>query len=291
MDEVQEVSKAEDEQLLKLEGDKAIAEMVSAGTTVFVDSQFDFDTAKENFSLKNQDIQFDYVRVKEMKSNVNHKPNEKTVMFGDGVSANDIMQGSLGDCYLLSAFSIVAHTRPELIKKLFHPMSRSYREDGIYSLMLYSSSGPQVITVDDKFFAMRNSKQSLFTRLITDLKTNERELWPLLLEKAYAKFHGNYKNIVGGNIHTALEELTNGVGTVQNLTDKEVQEEFNTGELWTKLQWYKQKNYMMGCGSSPGLDTNASGMGIVLGHAYSILDVAIIDGFKLLLIRNPWGQG
>lgn len=158
MNEVQEVSNAEDERILKIEGDKALAEMKAAGVSVFVDHRFDFDTAKDGFSMKNSDVQFDYVRVKDIRSNINYTPTEKTVMFGDGVSASDIMQGSLGDCYLLSAFSIIAHTRPELIKKLFHPESRKYREDGIYSVMLYSSSGPQVITLDDKFFAMRNSR-------------------------------------------------------------------------------------------------------------------------------------
>lgn len=48
---------------------------------------------------------------------------------------------------------------------------------------------------------------------------------------------------------------------------------------------------MMGVGSKPGSDTTSSGMGIVNGHAYSILDVAIIDGHKLMQIRNPWGRG
>lgn len=40
---------------------------------------------------------------------------EKTVVFADGVSALDIHQGQLGDCYLLSAMSVIAHTRPALL--------------------------------------------------------------------------------------------------------------------------------------------------------------------------------
>lgn len=34
------------------------------------------------------------------------------VVFDDGVSACDIKQGGLGDCYLLSAMSVIAHSRP-----------------------------------------------------------------------------------------------------------------------------------------------------------------------------------
>jgi hypothetical protein len=36
-------------------------------------------------------------------------------MFLDGASAIDVIQGGLGDCYLLSAMSVIAHSRPELI--------------------------------------------------------------------------------------------------------------------------------------------------------------------------------
>jgi len=47
----------------------------------------------------------------------------KPVIFDDGVSACDILQGGLGDCYLLSAMSVIAHTNPHLMKKVFHPKS------------------------------------------------------------------------------------------------------------------------------------------------------------------------
>ena len=43
------------------------------------------------------------------------------VVFDDTLSATDVMQGSLGDCYLLSAMTVIAHVKPHLIKKLFHP--------------------------------------------------------------------------------------------------------------------------------------------------------------------------
>ena len=64
----------------------------------------------------------------------------------------------------------------------------------------------------------------------------------------------------------------------------------NTGELWAKLLFWKSKNYLMGCGSPSGSDSDVSSLGIVQGHAYSILDVAMIDGHKLMQLRNPWGN-
>ena len=108
--------------------------------------------------------------------------------------------------------SIIAHSRPELIRKIFHPESRVYRVEGIYSIMLYNGKVPTVISVDDKFFVNARTGAHAFARLCTDPTTNEREIWPLLVEKAYAKFHGSYANIEGGLVHRALEELTNGSG-------------------------------------------------------------------------------
>ena len=46
----------------------------------------------------------------------------------------------------------------------------------------------------------------------------------------------------------------------------------------------------MGAGSPAGSDTDTSSLGIVQGHAYSILDVCEIEGNKLIQLRNPWGD-
>lgn len=46
----------------------------------------------------------------------------------------------------------------------------------------------------------------------------------------------------------------------------------------------------MGAGSPQGSDSDISRLGIVQGHAYSILDVAEVDGAKLMQLRNPWGD-
>ena len=56
------------------------------------------------------------------------------------------------------------------------------------------------------------------------------------------------------------------------------------------MLFWRAKNYLMGAGSPSGSDSDVSPMGIVQGHAYSILDVAPIDGNHLVQLRNPWGE-
>jgi hypothetical protein len=72
-------------------------------------------------------------------------------IFDEGISAVDIKQGSLGDCYLLSAMSVIAHSRPELIQKVFHQSARQYNDSGLYTLMFFRNRKPCIITVDDHF--------------------------------------------------------------------------------------------------------------------------------------------
>lgn len=39
-------------------------------------------------------------------------------------------------------------------------------------------------------------------------KNESNELWVMLIEKAYAKIHGGYKQIMGGNAFEILMDLT-----------------------------------------------------------------------------------
>jgi len=80
-------------------------------------------------------------------------------MFSDNIGLEDFHQGSLGDCYLLSAMSVIAHSRPALMKKIFHPACREMRKDGCYVVMMYLGGKPILITVDD-FFASKSKFHS-----------------------------------------------------------------------------------------------------------------------------------
>jgi len=55
---------------------------------------------------------------------------------------------------------------------------------------------------------------------------------------------------------------------------------------------YQESGFLMGAGSPAGKDTveSMSPLGIVQGHAYSLLRIVDIDGLKLMQLRNPWGK-
>ena len=66
---------------------------------------------------------------------------------------------------------------------------------------------------------MCRDQKHAFVRLTTD-EHGVREIWPLLIEKAYAKLYGSYSAIEGGLVEKALEALTNGVPLNMDLREE-----------------------------------------------------------------------
>lgn len=121
--------------------------------------------------------------------------------------------------------------------------------------------------------------------------SDENETWLPLLEKAYAKAHGDYASIDGGFTGEAIEDLTGGVTTEIYSTDI-----LDRDAFWAKELMQVGKQFLFGCATgfySNWLDTSNGPRerdGISEGHAYSIMDAREINGHRLLKLRNPWGR-
>ena len=102
----------------------------------------------------------------------------------DKIDPNDIKQGSCGDCYFLSSLSSLAEVS-DRIKRVF--ITEDVNDAGCYAVQIYINGEKQTVVVDDRFPYNPQSKTWAFSR------TSEgREIWPLILEKAWAKVFGNY---------------------------------------------------------------------------------------------------
>jgi hypothetical protein len=119
---------------------------------------------------------------------------------------------------------------------------------------------------------------------------DQNETWLPLLEKAYAKVHGDYNAISGGIAGEGVEDLTGGV-TTKVLTNRILSKE----RLWKEL--LEVNKHFLFAASSPNAygDDSDSRKGLALGHAYSVIKAVEEedeDGNKhrLILIRNPWGK-
>ena len=104
------------------------------------------------------------------------------------------MQGATGDCWFLSSISALAEKRP-LADRVINPAENSSAASQAFYRM-----GEWNDVIIDNQIPMQYSA-----------RPENGELWVPLLEKAYAKFFGNYHNIVGGDPVWALFNLTGGL--------------------------------------------------------------------------------
>lgn len=204
-------------------------------------------------------------------------------VFVPPVAAQSIKQGVIGDCWFMSALSVLTQ-RQDRLQKLF--ITTEHNDAGVYAVRFHKDGVVRDVLIDSQFPADDKGRPA-FGR-----STRENELWVMILEKAYAKMHQSYEAIESGFVDQALVDMTGGVGSRVDMTSDDVRQNIRNGTLWKQLQEYNSFGYLMGAGSPAGSDreANASASGIVQGHAYAILDIRQVGKIRLLRLRNPWGR-
>lgn len=159
------------------------------------------------------------------------------------VEPDDIFQGLLGDCYFQSALAAIAEN-PKRIKKIF--LSKKKQDAGIYCVNFYINGTKEAIYVDDLFPCSKDTKKPIFNR------SDQEELWVMILEKAFAKICGGYANIEEGYTSEAQSDLTGAPVEIYINGDEEM-----TSDERFSILWYSDyKNYIM-CAGSKNLGASA----------------------------------
>lgn len=124
---------------------------------------------------------------------------------GGHITPGDIRQGYFGDCWWLGSVSALAEV-PNRVENIIVNQENDPNAAGIYAFNLYALGMPITITVDD-YLPILDSEEGLST--IGAHLGDDHSLWMPLLEKAFAKFVGNYYRTEGGLADEALSYLTN----------------------------------------------------------------------------------
>jgi calpain-15 len=139
-------------------------------------------------------------------------PQELHIVSDFGFRAQDLRQGGVGDCWFMSALAVVAE-RHDLIAALF-AADTARNAAGLYSLRLFLDGAWRSVRIDDLLpvtAAPRREALAFDTKLAfcrCGSASGEQQLWASLVEKAYAKAHGSYQAISGGQVAEALLDLT-----------------------------------------------------------------------------------
>ncbi|ESN95936.1 hypothetical protein HELRODRAFT_185955 [Helobdella robusta] len=216
-----------------------------------------------------------------------HEISSNPELFVAGGSRMDVIQGVLGDCWLLAAIACLT-TNEQLLHKVVLPdQSFSQNYGGIFRFRFWQYGRWVEVFIDDRLPCQGN-------KLIYMHSEERNEFWSALLEKAYAKLCGSYESLSGGLTSEALTDFTGGVVERYELRDKA------PSDLFMIMERASRKGALMGC----SIDAEESQMeakltnGLIIGHAYSITAVKQVKvrtsnqegAIPLLRVRNPWGD-
>ncbi|KNC51396.1 uncharacterized protein AMSG_12080 [Thecamonas trahens ATCC 50062] len=129
----------------------------------------------------------------------------------NGCAPSDVVQGSLGTCYLVGSLASLAASHPEAAAAM---VVKYDTELGVYGLVLFKNGQWVPVVVDDyvPMVEAGGERWQAYSRC-----SNPREIWVSLVEKAYAKVHGGYPQIEGGKETSALVDMTAGIPFRVNL--------------------------------------------------------------------------
>ncbi|KAH6898145.1 hypothetical protein B0T10DRAFT_471882 [Thelonectria olida] len=236
-----------------------------------------------------------------------HEIFEKPTFLQD-LNGGDVKQGSLGDCWIIAGMTALANTE-EGIKRICVAYDTKI---GIYGFVFFRDGEWIHSIIDDKLYlkspcwdspsmqrdllqqidredvegVYRKTYQTGSKALFFAQNKDQNETWVPLIEKAYAKAHGDYASLSGGWVGEAIEDLSGGVTTELLTSDI-----LDTDEFWDNEMSRVNEEFLFG--ASTGLLEHGYGErnGISEGHAYIVMAAKTLkSGQRLVKLRNPWGK-
>jgi len=235
-------------------------------------------------------------------------------MLYSTIEPRDVMQGALGDCWLLAALAALAEFPGYIQDHVL--MDRDVTPDGKYTVRLYDiGTGWKEIVVDDLIPC--HKKRWCDPRAVPCFsQPHHNELYILLIEKAFAKYAGSYDRLSGGCESVAWQILTGqeeqlcwdrgedgnwSKGVLFNVTRIAMPNDLQNGQwvcttdtkdddaMFCYLTDCDISNYLIGAAIPGSTLEKCRDDGLVELHAYSLITAREVCGFKLLRLRNPWG--
>ncbi|MCE2718862.1 MAG: CARDB domain-containing protein [Dolichospermum sp.] len=197
-------------------------------------------------------------------------------LFQNGISADDVKQGAVGDCYYVATLSSIAMEKPNYIQNMFIDNG-----DNTYTVRFFNNGVANYVTVDN-YLPTNSSGSLIYASSGQSYNNSNNELWVALAEKAYAQLaesgwsrpsnvNNGYGSIEGGWMDYVIKQVTGLNSTFNSI--------LNMNE--TQLINLVNSNQILTAGF-----VNGGGYGVYNSHAYTITAYNSTTGkFNL---RNPW---
>ncbi|EKF30320.1 calpain-like cysteine peptidase [Trypanosoma cruzi marinkellei] len=234
---------------------------------------------------------------------------EQVRLFRRPIFPGGVEQGELGDCWLMCAIATLEEDPGDVMRMFRNPFgaetARRERTVGAYRVTLNTSGLWRSVIVDDYFPGYAGMPRFAHS-------SDACEVWPSVLQKAFAKLNGSYGLVQSGDPVHALTDMTGCPASRFDEVFAGAQE--NGGkELFQQLLQYQESGFQLiltTAGKAPAfvagtnkiasifdeepeLEGILGDTGILPGHAYTVTDVRYFPkegDLQLLQIRNVWGS-
>ncbi|CCD14924.1 unnamed protein product [Trypanosoma congolense IL3000] len=222
-------------------------------------------------------------------------------LFRGPIRPDSVDQGELGDSWVTCSMAALTEDPDRLYDMFRHPkdpdMGRRERAVGGYRVALNKNGIWRSVIVDD--YLPTSGGKPRYAKSAHDLA----EIWPCILEKAFAKLHNSYANICSGDPLHALQDMT---GFPCSRFDDAFANAPLSGKDDLFQDWVKHtKSHYQIILSTPGrnpkdkvandskLVKRYTSVGLLTGHAYVVLNALFFPEYelRLLKLRNAWGRG
>ncbi|KAG8431421.1 hypothetical protein GDO86_018808, partial [Hymenochirus boettgeri] len=203
-------------------------------------------------------------------------------LFVDGVSFFDILQGPIGDCWILAAVGALTLHKKKLYDVVPGDQEFPYKYAGVFHFRFWQFGEWVDVVIDDRLPILNGKYISVHSRC-------SNEFWPSLLEKAYAKLRGSYQNLHWGYISESLVDFTGGVEIYIDITNPPM-------DLRDIVKAAAKSGSLMGC-TTPSTNHEEQLLltnGLILSHSYTVTDarqVSCNGGIEdIIRVWNPFGK-
>ena len=97
----------------------------------------------------------------------------------------------------MALLAAIAEVRPEAIEQMVKPS-----DDGTFTVSFFGPDGKRVNQTVTPTFPSYSSGDPAYAKLGDQSEVYGKELWPMLIEKAWMQAHGSWLGIEGGKVNT-----------------------------------------------------------------------------------------
>lgn len=213
------------------------------------------------------------------------------------VHPNDVRQGGIGNCWMMAPLAALAQNNPSLIENMIWP-----NDDGTYTVRLYEEKFFGGYEAVDIVVTPEFPEGKLYNEVseswipanahagVGDRGKDQVEIWPLLIEKAYAQMQGD------GDALEGYEEIGSAGGpwNTKDFMSAVTGQPSNTDVVFPSFDdlatLHEEGNLItLATANAPKFlasDYVTSGQ-LVSAHEYYVTDVDTEN--RTVTVRNPWG--